>query len=298
MSTAVLIVNYRTYTNLNRCLASLAPYIGADDEVVVVDYDSDETALAGAVDGFIRVFKLPRPDNLGFAAGINLAASRTRAPFLLLLNPDTIVEGPVVRVLEDWLTSHADVGVVGARVLNADGTVQPTARRFPDATTLLGGRSTWLTARFPKNWFSRHNLVGLSAESPVDVDWLSGACFMTRRSVFDAMAGFDESFFLYWEDADYCRRVTTAGFRCMYVPAVSVRHVGGASAEYDLAGAIRAFHESAFRLYWKHASAIGRLAAPAVRAGLWLRGKQRLKRELRRRRSSRRRGADTATKVL
>lgn len=285
MSTAVLIVNYRAYDDLSRCLASLVPHLQPVDEVVVVDYESDPQALAAAVGGR-RAVTLPRPDNLGFAAGVNLAAAHTRAPFLFLLNPDTLVETPVVRVLEDWLTRHPDVGVAGARVLNADGTVQPSARRFPDVTTLFGGRSTWLTSRFPSNWFSRRNLVGLDSLSPVDVDWVSGACFMTRRDVFERMGGFDEAFFLYWEDADYCRRIAAAGFRRMYVPTASVRHIGGRSAEYALARATRAFHRSAFRMYWKHASFIGRLAAPAIGAGLWIRSELRVRQGLRRRKAT------------
>ena len=289
MSTAVLIVNYRTYDELGRCLTSLARHLASDDEVVVVDYESNRRALGEAVDGRACVLTLPRPDNRGFAAGVNLAAAHARSPFLLLLNPDTIVEGPVVRVLEDWLISHPDVGVAGARVLNADGTIQPTARRFPDVTTLLGGRSTWLTDRFPKNWFSRRNLVGRDAASAIDVDWLSGACFMTRHDAFDRVGGFDESFFMYWEDADYCRRLAMAGLRRTYVPTVSIRHLGGASAELDLPRAIRAFHKSAFRLYWKYASLIGRLFAPIVGPGLWLRGEWRIRQALRRRRLS---GAD------
>ena len=272
MATAVLIVNYRTYDALARCLRSLAPHLAQDDEVIVVDYDSDERRLAVAIAGSIPVVTLVRTDNLGFAAGINLAAARSRAPFLLLLNPDAIVEGPVVGMLESWLTSHPDAGVAGPRVLNADGTTQPSARRFPGVTTLLGGRTTWLTRRFPKNWLSKRNLLAQDATAPVDVDWLSGACLMTRRDVFDSVGGFDEAFFLYWEDADYCRRVAGAGFRNVYVPAAPVRHAGGASAELNRAIAIRAFHASAFRLYWKHASIAGRLIAPAARAGLWLRG--------------------------
>ena len=285
MSTAVLIVNYRVYDDLSRCLASLAPHLRPGDEVIVVDYESNPRALETAVGGR-SVLTLPRSDNLGFAAGVNLAAAHTRAPLLLLLNPDTIVETPLIRVLEESLNGHPDVGVAGARVLNADGTVQPSARRFPDVTTLLGGRSTWLTSRFPRNWFSRRNLVGLDSLSPVDVDWLSGACFMTRRDVFEQMGGFDEAFFLDREDADYCRRVAAAGFRRMYVPTVSVRHVGGRSAEYALARAIRAFHRSAFRMYWKHASFGGRLAAPAIGTGLWIRGELRVRQELRRRRKA------------
>ena len=245
-------------------------------------YESDPRALAAAVAGR-PVKALPRPDNLGFAAGVNLAAAQSRAPFLLLLNPDTVTDTPVIRVLEDWLTSHPDVAVAGARVYNSDGSVQPSARRFPDLTTLFGGRSTWLTSRFPSNWFSRRNLVGLDRQTPVDGDWVSGACFMTRREVFEKLSGFDEGFFLYWEDADYCRRAADAGYRRMYVPTASVRHIGGRSAEYSLARAIRAFHRSAFRMYWKHASLVGRLPAPAIWAGLWLRRELKVRREVSRR---------------
>jgi GT2 family glycosyltransferase len=284
MSTAVLIVNYKAYDDLTRCVASLTQHLQPGDEVVVVDYESDARALAAAVAGH-SIQTLPRPDNLGFAVGVNLAAAVTRSPFLLLLNPDTLTDTPVVRALEEWMTRHPDVAVAGARVYNADGSVQPSARRFPDLTTLFGGRSTWLTSRFPSNWFSRRNLVHTDSLSPVDVDWVSGACFMTRRDVFERLGGFDEGFFLYWEDADYCRRAANAGYRRMYVPTASVRHIVGRSAEYSLARAIRAFHRSAFRMYWKHASLVGRLPAPAIAAGLWLRGELKVRRELRRRSS-------------
>ena len=279
MPTAVLIVNYRTYRDLAQCLESVVPHLGPADEVVVVDYESDRAALIEAVQvasESVRVVTVPRSDNLGFAAGVNLAATQAHTSHFLLLNPDSVVEGPVVRVLESWLASHPDAGVAGARVLNADGSVQPSARRFPDLTTWFGGRSTWLTRHFPGNWFSQRNLVGVDARAPLDVDWISGACLMTRRDVFERLGGFDEKFFLYWEDADYCYRVAAAGFRRVYVPLAAVRHGGGHAAARDPTAAIRAFHRSAFRLYWKHASALGRLLAPAVRAGLWLRGEQRV----------------------
>ncbi len=248
------------------------------DEIAVVDYESDAGALREAVARHPGVTCIPRADNLGFAAGVNLASARTTAPFLLLLNPDTVAEGPVLRVLEEWLTRHPDVGVAGARVLNADGSIQPSARRFPDWTTWLGGRSTWLTSRFPQNWFSRRNLVSSDASVPTDVDWVSGACLMTRRDLFERIGGFDEQFFLYWEDADYCSRVAAAGFRCMYVPAVSVRHAAGRAAEREPIPAIRAFHQSAFRLYWKRASPLGRVVAPMVKVGLWLRAQHHVRR--------------------
>src|SRR5215210_5937969 len=110
MSTAVLIVNYRTYVDLARCLDSLQPHLQQGDEIVVVDYETNQAALRDAMARAPQAVAVPLADNRGFAAGVNLAAARSRAPFLLLLNPDVVAEGPVLRVLENWLIGHPDVG--------------------------------------------------------------------------------------------------------------------------------------------------------------------------------------------
>jgi GT2 family glycosyltransferase len=286
MSVAVLIVNFRAYDALERCLASVDQVLADGDEVVVVDHDSDEAALGRVAARCRRATLVPRPDNPGFAAGVNRAAAHSRAPYLLLLNPDAEIVDAVPRVLEGWLASHPDVGVVAPRVLNPDGSVQPTARRFPGLTTILGGRSTWFTRTWPNNWLTRHNMTGRDATEATDVDWVSGACLMTRRDVFDRLGGFDESFFLYQEDIDFCRRALAAGYRCTYVPSVTVRHTVGACSEFAREASIRAFHESAYRYYWKYSGPVGRLAAPFVRAGLRVRAEMRVRAALRGRATS------------
>jgi GT2 family glycosyltransferase len=128
-----------------------------------------------------------------------------------------------------------------------------------------------LTRVFPNNWFSARNLMGRAATEPLRVDWVSGACLMTSRELFERMGGLDESFFLYWEDADYCGRAALAGRATTYLPEVSVKHEVGVSAFHDPGLAIREFHASAYRLHLKTASPAGRLAAPLVRAVLELR---------------------------
>ncbi len=280
MSTSVLIVNYRAYADLDRCLTSIRPYLRAGDEIIVVDNESDAARLAAVARAHPLVATIPSAINLGFAAGINLAARHARGAFLLFLNPDTVVEGPVIAVLEDWLRAHADTAVVGPRVLNSDGSVQPSARAFPGLSTLLGGRSTWLTQRYPNNPWSRRNLIGLEASRALHADWLSGSCMMTRRDVFERLGGLDESFFMYWEDADYCWRIADLGLRRTYLPFVSVRHFAGACARYNVAGAIREFHASAYRLSRKHGGFLARLAAPLTRLGLYVRGELRVRRAL------------------
>ena len=271
MAVSVLIVNFRVYDELDRSLTALQPFLADDDEVVVIDNESDAARLRAFLEKHPRVRAVPSAGNIGFAAGVNLAARQAHHPYLLVLNPDTIARGPIVRGLEAWLRDHPDTGVVGPRVFNPDGTVQPSARRFPGLTTAIGGRSSWLTGRFPNNWATRRNLLGLAGSDPIDVDWIAGSCFMTTRTAFDALGGFDEQFFLYWEDADYCRRLKRAGLKSTYLPAVSVQHTGGRSSVLVPRLAIRAFHHSALHLYLKHGGALTRLTAPLAMAAMRLR---------------------------
>lgn len=274
---AVLIVNFKAYEHLGRCLRSLLPALSPADEVVVVDQESTDTALNGLAAEFPGLRVVASAENIGFAAGVNRAAEASRAPLLLLLNPDAVLEPYALDTLRAALEQSALAGVVGPRVVNDDGSVQASARRFPDMTTPLGGRTSWLTSMFPRNWLAERNLMGRDAVEPMRVDWISGACLMTRRDLFEQLGGLDESFFLYWEDADYCRRALGAGWHTLYVPTAVVHHSVGASSAHNPELAIRAFHASALRMYRKHAGPAGRLAAPAVHAVLLVRQQMRLR---------------------
>lgn len=272
MSLAILIVNYRVYDELDRALASVDAAVRPGDEVIVFDQESDVARRAAVAGRHPAVRWVPCARNVGFAAGVNRAAAETQAPLLLWLNPDAELTRDVRDALEAWLAGHPETGCVAPRVLNADGSVQASARRFPDVTTAIGGRSTWLTRHFPNNAISRRNLAASASRAPVTVDWLAGACVLTRRDLFVRLGGLDEGFFMYWEDADYCRRAAALGFGCTYLPSVAITHAGGRAVARDPAPAIRAFHASAARLYAKHAGVMGRVAAPIVRWGLWARG--------------------------
>jgi GT2 family glycosyltransferase len=269
---AVLIVNFRVYDDLDRALTSLEPALRDGDDVVVFDQVSDAARVAALGARHPRVRWRVSAENIGFGAAVNRAAGETTAPYLLWLNPDTIVTPGFIEALEAWLETHPDVGCAGPRVMNEDGSVQASARRFPDVSTAIAGRSTWLTRHFPDNPLSRHNLLARDRDQPSTVDWLAGSCVMTRRSLFERLGGFDEGFFLYWEDADYCRRALALGFTCAYLPQVTVRHAGGRSAARDPGPAIRAFHASAYRMFAKHTNLVGRLAAPLVWMALTTRG--------------------------
>ena len=110
--------------------------------------------------------------------------------------------------------TEPSVGMVGPLVRTGDGVIDASARRFPSWSTVFGGRSAWLTRAWPGNPMSRRNLLtGPEVTEPLDVDWLLAPAWRIRREVFEQLAGFDEQFFMYWEDADLCKRAREAGWR-------------------------------------------------------------------------------------
>jgi len=267
---SVLIVNYRAYDELRACLASLQPFVAPDLEVVVVDHDSQPADFAAVVRQHPWVHWLPTSENRGFAAGVNRAAGVARGQFLLLLNPDCVLQGDVARELAAALDERPRAAVAGGIVRESDGTLQASARRFPGLTTGLAGRTSALSRWWPSNPLTRRNLAALApGQRTIDVDWVSGACLLVRRAAFDLVGGMDEQFFLYWEDADLCYRLKQRGWGTIYTATSGVTHHTGRSSARQFGPSRVAFHRSAFRYHWKHAGVIGRLLAPLVWLALY-----------------------------
>lgn len=263
----ILIVGYRAYAELERCLASIARF-EPRTPVVLVDHDADESRGRSIVATQPHVTYVPDARNRGFAAGVN-AAARHAAPgsHLLVLNPDCVLTGEVSRELLDALDAHPGAGIVGGVLHEASGRLQQSARRFPDLTTAIAGRTAWLSRHLPGNPLSRRNL----AERPTAataVDWVTGAFALIRRETFDALGGLDAGYFLYWEDADFCRRARDAGWSTLYVPTAAVVHGTACSSRFVPVRSLWAFHRSAWRYYWKHGSWLARMASPVVLVGL------------------------------
>jgi GT2 family glycosyltransferase len=271
-SVDVIIVNYRSYDELAHCLASLESNRTHLGGVTIIDHESDLIEASRITQRFPWAAIVERSTNEGFATGVNLGARLTQAPFILLLNPDCVADDRTITALLQYARTQPTAAIVGPRVLNSDGTIQGSARRFPGVTTALAGRSSWLTRRFPNNPLSRHNLPALDGQSvPLDVDWVSGACMLVRRSAFEQVQGMDERFFLYWEDADLCRRLGQKGWRTVYFPGATIVHVGGRSSIHVYRESLVAFHKSAFFLFRKHASRPALVFTPIVYLALQLR---------------------------
>jgi GT2 family glycosyltransferase len=268
VNASVLIVGFHTYDEIERCVASIETH-EPDVDVIVVDHDADPVRGRELSAAHPRITYEPCAENRGFAAGINRAARRARSPLLVILNPDVELRAPIVATLARCLASHPNAAIVGGLVREADGRVQASARRFPDLSTAFGGRTSWLTRILPGNPLTRRNLSSTNLEAGcAEVDWVTGAFMMVRRDVFESLGGFDERFFMYWEDSDLCLRALNAGWKTRYEPRVEVIHFTGQASRHAPLRSLVAFHRSVFHHYWKHGSWIARLAAPVVAAGL------------------------------
>lgn len=254
---AVVLVNFNAGGALAETLASLDEGLrGLDWQAVVVDNASHDGSETVAERSGPRVRLRRMGDNVGFARGINAGLREVTAPLVLLLNPDCALDPGAGERLAAELARWPDCAIVGPRVLDPDGTLQESARGDPRLLTGLFGRKGALSRVFPSAAIVRRNLVSAEAvasgASSTVVDWVSGACMLARRDALDRVGGFDEGYFLYWEDADLCLRLRQAGWHIRYVPGTTVRHHVGQSSRHAVRLANREFHRSAYRYYITH----------------------------------------------
>lgn len=235
---AVVIVSYRSAPLTIACLASLATERAAARPAnlcaVVVDNDSGDAVPVGeaiAAHGWTDWVKLVRaPKNGGFGYGNNLGAATARAAWnaawVHFLNPDTRVQPGAILALRDFLAAHPHAAFAGSRFLNGDGSSWPYAFRFPGlASEFEGGLSFGPVSRL----LSRHVVPQVMGDRTARIDWVSGASVMARADALEALHGFDEGFFLYFEETDLCLRARQAGWETWYVPHSVVVHIAGQS---------------------------------------------------------------------
>lgn len=254
MELSVVVVNYRSRDLLLECLQALeAGSPGLSLETVVVDNDSRDGVAGAVATRFPAVRVLVNPANLGYARAVNQGIAATRGEFVLVMNPDCVVHAGALATLAGYLLEHPRTALVGPRILNPDGTLEYSARAFPDHFTFLFNRYSLLTRLFPNNRFSRRYLLSDWDHASVrEVDWLSGACLMARRAAIEEVGPMDEAFFMFNEDVDWCRRMKRAGWTVTCVPDATVVHHVGASKERTSARVIWARHLGMIHYFHKH----------------------------------------------
>ena len=232
MDLSILIVTYNSARLVGPLLTRMKAQLqDLNAEVVVVDNASRDDTVAVIRAAHPWVTLVASPVNLGFAAGNNLAAQHATGTNLLLLNPDAVPhDGALQRGLA-LMASHEGVGLAGGELRGSDHSRQPSARMFPrlrDELFTLSG----MAARFPKSRFwARLDRGWADPEQAAQVDWIPGAFVFIPASVFKWMGGFDERYFMYYEEVDLCRRMARAGYSVWYWPELKAMHIGGESAK-------------------------------------------------------------------
>ncbi len=251
---SVAIVNYKKGPLLLACLDSI--YKTAGDlkvEVIVVDNASSDGVAELLPTRYPQVRLILNLANLGFAKATNQALAEARGSFILLLNPDTVVTEGALQTLVDFLEANPEVGAVGPQMVGPDGAVQLSCRSFPGYATAFFGHYSFLTRWVPGNPLSRRYLLSDWDHAETrEVDWVSGACIMTRRDVLERVGPLDEQFFLFNEDVDWCKRVRETGWKVVYLPEARVIHHIGASKDKIPAALVIARHRGMVHYYRKH----------------------------------------------
>ena len=256
LSVSAVLVNYNAGQELRFALQSIADELPDQAwEAIIVDNRSTDGSTA-IVREFAPTARLVQnSENIGFARAVNQGVAAASGARVLIINPDCRLVPGALATLRGELEKWPACAIVGPRILDPDGSVQGSARGDPDMLTGLFGRTTKLRRMMPDLPVSKRNVVNDHAEGEdgsMAVDWLSGACMLARRDALVRVGGFDERYFLYWEDADLCRRLRAQGYEVRYVPGATAVHRVGHSSRGARADAIRAFHESAYIYYATH----------------------------------------------
>jgi hypothetical protein len=250
MLLSICIVNWNTREDLRRCLESLPAGAGALDlEVFVVDNASGDGSPEMVEREFPQERLIRNASNTGFAHANNQAIRQSRGDYVLLLNSDTVVGPGALAALVAGMEADPGSGIGGPKLLNADGSLQYSCRRFP----------TFTAGIFRNNIFGQRNrkvrdylMTDFDHASIARVDWVSGAALCIRRAALEQIGLLDERYFMYCEDVDWCYTAGLAGWKVMYFPDAVITHIIGRSSDLAVEKMVRAHHHSMGLFYWKH----------------------------------------------
>jgi N-acetylglucosaminyl-diphospho-decaprenol L-rhamnosyltransferase len=269
---AIITVSYNSSAQLSDFLASATKSVASPSQITVVDNNSADINVTAKLTKKLGVNLLKLEKNVGYGAAVNKAVPTLPQELttLLVCNPDSELNAKAVTALANAV-SDKTVGVAGPRIFNEDGSVYPSARAIPSIRNGVGHAlfaNIWLTNPWTKNYLSEAHLQN----STLPTGWVSGACLAIRRKLFIQVGGFDDKYFMYFEDVDLGYRLGKQGFTNLYVPEVSITHIGGESTKAIKKTMLRIHHESA--MHFIQVKYKGILWAPVrgvIRIGLALR---------------------------
>ncbi len=271
-----IIVSYQCREAVDRCLRSLEEErVDLAMDVVIVDNASLDGTAEMVAERYPWVTLIQNAENVGFASASNEAIDRTSGPFVLLLNPDTLVPpGAIAKAVDELERQPADVGMLGVKLVRPDGTFDQACKRgFPTISSALF-YFFHLNRIWPRSGrFAQYTAGPLGEDDAGFVDAINGAFMLIRREAATSVGPLDERYWLYAEDLDWCHRFWKRGWKVMYWPGAEVIHwKGGSSGDVRSWALNRAFHRSMWLFYAKHyAPRHSRLLTPLVWTGVWAR---------------------------
>ncbi|MCG2700665.1 glycosyltransferase family 2 protein [Candidatus Parcubacteria bacterium] len=225
MDISIIIVNYKSKEKTLACLNAIkeADLDGLLYEIIVVDNASEDDSGEVIKREYKEIKFIQSEKNSGMGSGNNLGIKTAQAEFVLILNPDTIVKKDAIKILYNYIKNNKQAGIVGPKLLNSDGTLQYSCLRFPKFYTPIL-RRTFL-GRFADRHINGFLMKDFNHDTIREVDWIMGSCLIIRKNILDKIkGGFDNRFFMYFEDTDLCRRAWQAGFKVVYNPLASAVH--------------------------------------------------------------------------
>jgi len=252
---SIVIPTYNAHEWIAQCLESIRAHRpSADYEILVVDDRSTDDSLAIVRGQFPDVRVSANEKNVGFGRTVNVGLKASSGEYILVLNNDTWMHEGALDALTGYLDAHPDTGIAGPKVLSGDGSLQQQCRRripTPIAALLY---FTGVAKLFPKNPnVAGYLMTSADENTTTEVDSVSGACLMMRRSVLEKIHGFDEDYFLYGEDMDFCWRTKLAGWKVVYVPRAVITHFGGQGGTGKMrVNATIEWHRAMWIFYRKH----------------------------------------------
>ena len=255
MTCSIIIVNYNTRKLLCQLLQSIAKYFhGVQFEILIVDNASTDGSekIAAEFNKKLPLTWLANKKNLGFAMANNQAIMQSRGKFVLLLNSDTyLIDSSIVKFIHQ-IDAMPDVGIAGCRLLNNNRNLQRSCGIRPSLKTELYNKFLLdrLWQRFPE--FGSYYLSSEAHNQFQEIDWVTGACMLIRRSVSNQIGGLDENIYMFYEDVDLCLRAKKLGYRIVYSPIATIVHLHGGSWKKNREDSILNDAWSALYFHKKH----------------------------------------------
>ncbi len=250
---SIIIVNYNTYDLLDQCLQSIQNYQwNVKIEIIVVDNNSGDKSCEIVRNNYPDVVLIENTENAGYTKANNQGIEISKGKYILLLNSDTLVTDGALNKLVLYLDEHADVGIVGCKLLNDDGSLQHYCSFYPTLKTEFASKiylhkimpwTRWAKEYINDNW--RH-------DTDKSVDWVTGAALLTRREIIDDIGGLDEKIYMFYEDAEFCLRTRNAGWDVRHIPDAVIIHLWGGSWKKNRAATIVNNFVSACYFFRKH----------------------------------------------